>query len=62
MQRVMRQISTPVCSDNGTLCISASAGVALFPDDGESIADLLRVADGRMYLAKRGRGAQDVSH
>jgi len=62
VQRLMRQISTPVCSDNGTLCISASAGVALFPDDGESIADLLRVADGRMYLAKRGRGAQDVSH
>ena len=44
---------SPVPTDGGTLrgC-SFSAGVAAFPDDGESLAALLRVADRRLYDAK----------
>jgi len=57
VHRLLQHISAPVCCDDGTLCISASAGVALFPKDGESVAELIRVADGRMYEAKRERRA-----
>lgn len=34
------------------LTVSASAGIALYPEDGETISDLLRKADTAMYKAK----------
>ncbi|WP_456451274.1 EAL domain-containing protein [Hydrogenimonas sp.] len=36
----------------GTLNISASIGVALYPDNGENIMELIKNADNAMYLAK----------
>ncbi|MBB6142621.1 diguanylate cyclase (GGDEF)-like protein/putative nucleotidyltransferase with HDIG domain [Silvibacterium bohemicum] len=33
--------------------VTASIGVAIFPDDGESTEELLGAADGRMYIHKR---------
>jgi diguanylate cyclase (GGDEF)-like protein len=39
----------------GTLALRASAGLALFPDDGSAPDALLEVADQRLIAAKRGR-------
>jgi diguanylate cyclase (GGDEF)-like protein len=41
----------------GIETLSASIGVAVFPDDGDSAAALLRAADGRLLDAKRERSA-----
>jgi diguanylate cyclase (GGDEF)-like protein len=41
----------------GVETLSASLGVAVFPDDGDSAAALLRAADGRLLDAKRERSA-----
>ena len=35
--------------------VEVSLGVALFPDDAETVADLVKLADGAMYTAKRSR-------
>jgi diguanylate cyclase (GGDEF)-like protein len=40
--------------------VSASVGIALYPDDGTDLATLLRVADRGMYDDKRSRPAQAV--
>jgi diguanylate cyclase (GGDEF)-like protein len=42
-------------SDKGRAPVSASIGVALFPDDGRDARTLLRKADERMYAAKARR-------
>lgn len=42
----------------GPATVSASVGVAIFPDDGVDVARLLGVADARLLDAKRGRGVQ----
>lgn len=43
----------PVPLEGRTICISASIGVALYPDDGTSAAALIERADAAMYAAKR---------
>ncbi|HKC51253.1 MAG TPA: GGDEF domain-containing protein [Myxococcota bacterium] len=40
----------------GASGVTVSAGVASAPEDGRSAADLVRVADSRLYLAKAGGG------
>ncbi|MDF2440125.1 MAG: hypothetical protein JWN98_1109 [Abditibacteriota bacterium] len=48
--------STPFeAGDGSDITIRLACGVATFPEDGESVAELLEAADGRLYLAK-GRG------
>jgi len=44
----------------GLAALSASAGVALFPEDGEEASELLRAADEALYRAKD-RGGGDVA-
>jgi EAL domain-containing protein (putative c-di-GMP-specific phosphodiesterase class I) len=44
----------PFDLDGNAALVSASVGVALFPPDGQSAADLLRHADTAMYSAKEG--------
>ncbi|MGZ4481087.1 MAG: diguanylate cyclase domain-containing protein [Gaiellales bacterium] len=39
------------------ISLSVSVGVALYPDDGRSVADLVIAADAAMYQAKRGGGS-----
>lgn len=48
---------------NGTLLpLAVSVGMAIFPDDGDTLENLLEVADSRMYGEKRGRStAQQVA-
>ncbi len=50
---LVERISVPVTIDGLRLAVEASAGVAIYPDDGTSIDNLLRCADVAMYDAKR---------
>jgi diguanylate cyclase (GGDEF)-like protein len=56
-------LSAPFELGGHTLTVSASVGIALFPDDGTNEKELLRSADLSMYQAKghRRRGAHDPS-
>jgi len=52
-RRLEETFKTPL-QCNGVDChLSVSAGCASFPEDGQSIEELLKVADRRMYEAKR---------
>jgi diguanylate cyclase (GGDEF)-like protein/PAS domain S-box-containing protein len=56
-------IAEPVIYQGHQLYISASAGIALYPGDGNNVIDLIRNADAALYRAKRqGGGALDVYH
>jgi diguanylate cyclase (GGDEF)-like protein len=54
LQRVLDELSvTPLQGDHGeTFYVSFSAGMVSFPEDGQTIHDLLQVADKRLYIAK----------
>jgi diguanylate cyclase (GGDEF)-like protein/PAS domain S-box-containing protein len=55
--RLVESLSSPYLIEGATVHSGASVGVALFPDDGQDSAALLRNADTAMYAAKReGRG------
>jgi diguanylate cyclase (GGDEF)-like protein len=57
-ERVLHAFEEPLSLNGRQLRVSASLGVALFPDDGEETAQLLRNADTALYKAKAdGRGA-----
>ena len=40
-------------STSGHLHVTVSIGIALFPDDGKTMDDLIKFADESMYEAKR---------
>lgn len=47
-------LAMPFTTDDGRdFRVSFSAGVAAFPDDGDSSSTLLRIADERLYVAKK---------
>ena len=52
LQRLLERVGQPIEIDALTLSLSASIGVALYPDDDEDADTLLRHADQAMYLAK----------
>lgn len=55
-QRVLDELSKPFLLDDMAFSLSCSIGIALYPDDGNSIDDLIKNADSAMYYAKeRGR-------
>ena len=51
--RVVSAIAAPVHLDGHELSVGASVGVAVYPDDADSIDALMRCADAAMYEAKR---------
>jgi diguanylate cyclase (GGDEF)-like protein/PAS domain S-box-containing protein len=51
--RLLQEISRPVMVDGNSLCVSASVGVTLFPEDDAETEILLRHADRAMYQAKQ---------
>lgn len=58
--RVLREFGEETFTDDAgePFRVSFSAGVSTFPDDGRALKQLLRVADQRMYEAKRSGGAR----
>ena len=53
LARVAAAARAPILVDGKAICLSASIGVALFPRDGTSTAQLISHADAAMYAAKR---------
>lgn len=51
-EKILKHVNTPFKLSAGTVSISASIGVAIFPDDGNSHDKLISVADSAMYDAK----------
>jgi diguanylate cyclase (GGDEF)-like protein/PAS domain S-box-containing protein len=51
-EKILQVIAEPFRIGNNTLNISTSIGVALFPDNGRDITELIKNADNAMYLAK----------
>ena len=61
---ILRELSRPFMTEGFTLSISASLGVAVYPDCAPDADGLLRCADAAMYEAKlhgRGRVAEHVA-
>ena len=56
-ERLRRAISAPIGIGAETVIVGASAGIAVYPEHGESADDLIQAADIAMYAAKQeGRG------
>jgi diguanylate cyclase (GGDEF)-like protein len=55
--RITAEIDAPMHFENQTLALGASLGIAIFPDDGADVTELLDRADQAMYAAKRTRKA-----
>lgn len=51
-KKLVESLTQPFQLDGGETCIGASIGIALYPDDGDSAASLMRNADLAMYRAK----------
>jgi len=62
--RLLKDLREPIVVDGHSLAISASVGISMFPQHGETVDQLLRNADIALRAAKRaGRGlAQVYSH
>lgn len=52
-QKIVEQIKLPFTNNNSVLYIGASIGIAMFPDDGETVDTLLRSSDLAMYEVKQ---------
>lgn len=51
-ERLLEVLGAPVKLEYGEVVVSASIGIAMYPDDGTTAEDLLRAADTAMYRAK----------
>ncbi|MGR9073918.1 MAG: EAL domain-containing protein, partial [Gammaproteobacteria bacterium] len=51
-QDVLEKLSEPFMLGDDRACVSASIGIALYPEDADNAEDLLRHADQAMYTAK----------
>lgn len=56
VESMLRAINRPIVHEGTTIVPGASAGVAIFPDDGETAADLMIHADVALYAAKKAGG------
>ncbi|VVE13417.1 diguanylate cyclase with PAS/PAC and GAF sensor [Pandoraea communis] len=59
--RLRSEIEQAVSINDASLAVRVSVGVAVFPDDGESMSELIRVADQRMYANKSERKSGGAS-
>lgn len=57
---MLAALEQPISVENENLCISASIGIALYPHDGRSFAELSEHADAALYRAKNGGRARFV--
>jgi len=51
-KHILTQFTQPFCLDSQEVFIDASAGISLYPKDGEDVQTLVRNADTAMYRAK----------
>ena len=51
-ERILRSVEQPILINNHELEVTASIGVAIYPDDADSVEPLIRNADLALYLAK----------
>jgi diguanylate cyclase (GGDEF)-like protein len=58
-ERIRASIEQPICIDHHKLVVTASIGVATYPEVTGSVDEVLKAADTAMYLAK-GRGRNNV--
>lgn len=61
VNRLRAEIEQAISVDDASLTVRVSVGVAVFPDDGESMSELIRVADQRMYANKAARKSGGAS-
>ena len=61
-QKVLQEIERPFEIENHAISISASIGVAIYPEHGEDVRNILKHADHAMYQAKHGKGPSIVSY
>jgi diguanylate cyclase (GGDEF)-like protein len=54
--RILEKLAVPAAVHAHEITVAPSIGIAMWPDDGASIDELLRNADLAMYHAKRSRG------
>lgn len=59
--RLRSEIEQAISVNDASLTVRVSVGVAVFPDDGESMSELIRVADQRMYANKAERKSGGAS-
>ncbi|HEX9397646.1 MAG TPA: EAL domain-containing protein [Burkholderiales bacterium] len=52
MQRIAARVSEPITIEGKELYVTCSAGISLYPQDGEDVDTLLKNADAAMYRAK----------
>jgi diguanylate cyclase (GGDEF)-like protein len=60
-QKLQMELDRPIAVRQLQLCVSASIGVAMYPEDGEAAASLCARADADMYRAKRNSKASAES-
>ncbi len=61
MAHILREFGTPLRVDDRELLVSVSAGIALYPQHGDSVEALLRAADSALHDAKdKGRNGFQV--
>ena len=53
--RILKSVAEPCTIDGVTLTVTASIGVAMYPEDGRSAEGLMKHADVAMYAAKKQR-------
>jgi len=56
IRKLLAALSQPYVLAGHELTITSSAGIALYPDDGKTVSELLRKADTAMYRAKEDGG------
>lgn len=60
-EKLIDQLRDPIDLNAEEVFVSASVGIALFPDDGEELGQLMRKADIAMYAAKaRNKGGYEL--
>ncbi|NOX77219.1 MAG: diguanylate cyclase [Gammaproteobacteria bacterium] len=59
-QKLIDAVALPITLDDGTITVSSSIGIALYPDHGKKNDGLLEKADAAMYEAKRSGGGIKV--
>ncbi|MBI3803128.1 MAG: EAL domain-containing protein [Nitrospirae bacterium] len=52
VQKILQELSKPIQIEEQAFSISASIGIALYPNDGEDVETLLKNADAAMYRVK----------